>query len=71
VTLQTGDRVEIQYRGRTVEGVVKMASENGRSLFLEFEALLGGYAGSMPVLGEDDGVYRDLIVGAEVRLRKL
>src|SRR5579859_1108556 len=49
---QTGDRVRIRYAGRQVDGQVKLASSNGRSLFLEFEALLGGYAGGMPVIEE-------------------
>ena len=58
--MKTGDLVSISYDGRTVAGVVTLASANGRSLVLEFEAVMGGYLGSMPVLMDDAGVYRDL-----------
>jgi hypothetical protein len=58
---KTGDRVMIGYAGSQVEGVVKLASENGKSLALVFDAMLGGYVGMMPVLQGDDGVFRDLI----------
>jgi len=47
---KTGDALRIEYGGRIVEGRVKLASPNGVSLMLEYEALLGGYAGQMPVL---------------------
>ena len=58
---RTGDAVAIGYEGRTVRGVVKLASPNGRSLMLEFDAMLGGFVGMMPVLLDDAGVYRDLV----------
>lgn len=59
---RNGDAVRITYEGHTVEGSVALASDNGLSLILQFEALLNGYAGSMPVLSEDDGGhYHDLI----------
>lgn len=64
----TGERVTITYEGRTVVGTVKLASTNGVSLFLEFEALLGGFVGGMPVSRGDDGVFRDIVVGKEVGL---
>ena len=65
-----GARVKIRFKGREVEGVVVLASENGNSLALEFEALLGGYAGMMPVLDWGDG-YRDLITNSPVEVIKL
>lgn len=65
-TLKTGDAVRIVYEGRTVRGSVKLASPNGRSLILEFEAILGGFAGMMPALMDDHGIYRDLIFGRHV-----
>jgi len=65
MTFKKGDDVLIMLAGRTVEGWIIMASPNGRSLALGFHALLGGYAGMMPVL-ETDGVYRDLLEGREV-----
>ncbi len=46
---KTGERCRITYDGRTVDGAIKLASTNGKSLMLAFEALLGGYVGMMPV----------------------
>jgi hypothetical protein len=40
-----GDSVRVTYAGRTVDAVIMIASSNGRSLGLEFEAILGGHAG--------------------------
>lgn len=51
---QTGESVTIRYRQKTAAGRVKLASDNGRSLMLEFDAMLGGYAGMMPVLWLED-----------------
>jgi len=56
--LQTGDAVKITYEGRTVDGFVIMASPNGRSLLVKFEAMLGGYVGMMPILDGRD-VFND------------
>jgi hypothetical protein len=56
---KTGDEVTITFALRTVEGTVELASENGRSLVLTFDTLLGGYAGMMPVRWENDA-YSDL-----------
>jgi hypothetical protein len=55
-----------------VLGVVQLASENGKSLVLNFwPEKLGGYIGMMPVLAEDStGVYRDLVVGEPVEVVK-
>lgn len=67
--LKTGDHVLIGYADRwSVPGIVKLASPNGKSLMLQFEALLGGYAGLMPVLQRDDGSYRDLLMGKPVHI---
>ena len=64
-----GDNVQITYEGRTVDGVVFLASENSRSLILSFQAMLGGYVSSMPVLADEDGTYADLITGQPVEIR--
>lgn len=68
---QKGDRVVITYGDRTVDGEVTLASPNSVSLMLSFEALLGGHAGMMPVLLDDDGVYKSLIEWKPVILRRL
>lgn len=64
----TGDPVTIGCQGRTVQGVVELASPNGKSLMLSFEAMLAGHVGMMPVLLEDDGVFRSIISGIAVEL---
>lgn len=59
-----GQAVRITYRGEACAGTIQLASENGRSLMLAFDAFLGGYAGMMPVLGDENGEnYRDLLLG--------
>jgi hypothetical protein len=68
--LRTGDPVTIGYDGRTVPGVVKLASPNGQSLMLEFEAVLRGHLGMMPVLGDGAGGFRDLMHGQPVTLAR-
>lgn len=70
--LREGDSVLIDYEGRRAAGKVALASDNGRSLMLSFDAILGGYPGLMPVLkSPDDGQYRDLVLDHVVGLRPL
>lgn len=64
-----GERVRITFDKRTVDGFIEIASPNGRSLFLRFDAVLGGYLGGLPVL-EEEGVYRDLITHQVVKVEK-
>jgi hypothetical protein len=73
--LKKGDKVKLTYGGETVEAEVLIASGNGRSLMLTFDALLkpeglraGGFAGMLPVLREDDGQYRDIYLGQDVNI---
>ena len=64
-----GDAVKITYAGRTVLGKVILASPNGRSLALAFDAMLAGWPGGMPVLWDDaTASFRDLGPGHEVRI---
>jgi hypothetical protein len=58
--LRTGDSVRVTFEGRTVDATVALASDDGHALALTFDALLGGYAGKMPVLWED-GTFYDLL----------
>jgi hypothetical protein len=55
-----GDPVILEMEGREVRAIVAMASANGKSLLLEFDANLGGYMGFIPLLHDGHG-YRDLI----------
>jgi hypothetical protein len=72
--MKKGDRVRITVGDHTVEGVILLASSNGVSLMLGFEAALGNpsglYVGSMPVMLHDDG-YRDLVHQEPVKIEKL
>ena len=68
--LRTGSHVLIIYEGREIEGHVRIASENQRSLALVFDGMLGGYVGMMPVVDNGDG-YRDLVEGKPVEVRPI
>ena len=66
-----GDQIEVTCDGRTVEGVVLIASPNNVSLAIGFEAIFAGHVGMMPIFRHDDGVYRSIIDGkTEVFLQK-
>ena len=67
---KTGDAVEISHNGRTVEGTVILASSNGLSLMLQFEAMLGGHVGMMPVTMTDGENGFSIIDGTEVVIRR-
>lgn len=66
----TGDKLQIEHDGRWINGNVVLASENGRSLMLSFNAIIEGHVAMMPVLQDDDGVYRPIYgEGNPVKLR--
>jgi hypothetical protein len=64
---KTGDHVGLTFESRTVKAKVVLASPNGKSLMLSFDALLGGYVGQMPVIWVDGG-FRDLITSQLVTI---
>lgn len=68
--LKTGDAIDITYDGRNVEGTVILASSNGKSLMIEFEAVLGGFVGRMPISMADDGTYHEMSTGHPIDLKK-
>lgn len=70
VNVKKGDTVELTVDDRTVEALVLLASPNGRSLVLGFEAILDGHVGKMPIFNDDKGTYRALITGKEVQIAK-
>lgn len=64
-----GQRVQLDYNGQSIEALVTMASDNGRSLLLMFNGAFVTPSGGlqlkmMPLLMDDDGVYRDLTENA-------
>ena len=67
---RTGDRVTIHADERIVPGEVVLASGNGKSLVLRFEAILHGHVGMMPVMALDDGGYISLAGGHAITLKE-
>jgi hypothetical protein len=68
--LRKGSRVLITYKGREVEGTVRMVSDNQKSIALVFDGMLGGYIGMMPALDHGEG-FRDLVEGDIVEVKPL
>ena len=66
--MKTGDKITILYDREEHPGTVIFASPNGKSLMLGFDAILGGHVGMMPVLQDDDGVYRSIVTHEPVAL---
>lgn len=68
--LKKDDRVIVTYSGLAVDGKVLLVSPNQMSMMLTFDAILGKYAGMMPVLmDEKEGFYRDLIFKQHVGIK--
>lgn len=75
-TFKTGQRMHLAYNGQAIEARVLLASSNGKSLMLNFVGTLRTPSGglmiaTMPLLMDDDGVYRDLAESAPATLRLL
>lgn len=76
-TYVRGQFVQLTYAGQTVTAMVMLASPNGRSLMLGFNGVLRGHGGvfpgAIPLLMDEDGVYRDLVKNepAQVQLRSM
>jgi hypothetical protein len=58
--LRRGDFIRLRAEGREVDAMVTLASPNGRALMVMFDARLGGWVASMPILCEDDGTWHAL-----------
>lgn len=65
LVLRTGDRVWVTFAGTTTVATVLIAAGNGRSVMLGFDALLGGYLGTMPI-SWTGRTFVDLLDGREV-----
>jgi len=69
---KTGERMVLRVGTKTVIGYVRLASPNGVSLFLEFEGMLAGHLGGMPVIWvPEDGRFETLLGGSPVYLSEL
>ena len=75
MNFKAGQDVVITCDGNSLAAKVTLASDNGRSLMLSFDAALwtgdGMYAGMMAVLRDADGVYRELMLGHAVQIELL
>jgi len=69
--LARGAFVRLTFAGRTVSAFVALASPNGRSLVLMFEANLGGYMGALPLLWDGDAWHEIFFDRREARLEVL
>lgn len=69
--LKRGMFVRATCGDRTVTAMVTLASPNGRSIVLAFEAILDGHAGFMPLDQLDDGSYRALVTGSPVTIVRI
>lgn len=62
--LQKGEDalVFVTYRGRTMVARPVLVSDNGESAMIQFDGMLGGYLGMMPIsFDAEASLYRDLI----------
>ena len=67
----SGERVKIKIGEESVVGTVLFASGNGRSLLLNFNAMLSGYVMRMPVLWlPEQQKYVEVLKGREVKLER-
>ncbi len=66
---KTGERCTITCAGRTVEGTIVLASGNGLSIMLSFDAILSGHVGAMPLMWDQDArEFRSIVNGESVQL---
>jgi hypothetical protein len=75
MTFSSGDECIVTCGERTVDGLVVIISENQISAVIEFEAMLGGHVGMMPVFAQTStdaarGIYRSIIDGTVVVLSR-
>lgn len=69
--MKQGDVINIRHGRAIFRGCVDLASSNGVSLIISFEALIGGHAGKMPVLGSPvTGEYHSIIDGTRIFIEK-
>jgi hypothetical protein len=64
-----GDKIEIIHEGRIIDGIVLMASGNGLSLMIAFDAMITGHLGMMPVTMRDAVSGFSIIDGTEIMIK--
>jgi hypothetical protein len=75
MSFSKGDQCRVTCGDRTVDAVVVLISDNQISAFIEFDAMLGGHVGKMPIIANTStdaarGIYHSIIDGTEVTLSK-
>ena len=59
---RVGEKCRVTCEGRAVDAKVVLASLNGVSIIVEFDAIVAGYAGVMPLLwSEEDGAFKTIV----------
>lgn len=76
MSFHRGQFVHVSIGVHSIDAMVLLASENGKSLMLGFDGGLpspsgGMFMGSMPVLMDEAGDYRDLVEGDMVLIEPL
>lgn len=66
--MKRGDFVKLSRGDQQVEGMIVLASDNGGSLMVMFDGMIGGYVGMIPLLRNDDGSYQGIIDGAIIHV---
>jgi hypothetical protein len=67
--LRRGEYVTLDGAGEPIVAFVAMASQNGRSLILMFDAIVFGFVSCAPVLQRDDGQWA-LLTGQPIELTR-
>jgi hypothetical protein len=66
--VKRGDFVLIERGEVKMEAMITLASPNGVSLMVMFDGMFCGFVNMMPLLRDENGVYRDLIEHKPVKL---
>lgn len=69
--LQRGDVVQITAGDQTAKAMVVIASPNGKSLMVMFEAIIDGHVGQMPIFHDESGGYVAVLTGHQITLERI
>ena len=72
----TNDPCVIHHLEDTLRGTIKLISENQLSAFIQFEGMINGHIGGMPIMARSAenaafGIYHSIVDGTEVKLSPL
>jgi hypothetical protein len=69
--VKAGTKVRVSHGDKSVTGVVKLCSANGKALAIKLNGLLDGHVGFMAVSRSDDGVYYAVVNGHVVLIETI